>query len=140
MRAATKASAVAKARHLLPQAPSSSLGLLSLPLQNPNPLPLLLLLLRRHLPPPFLLRWHLRPPRRVLLSEKTSSIRTDGEREKLRAAVSALADEFLVVPDHQEIAGVLDSCSADALFRRSPNGFASIELLSRLKSRPLLAL
>lgn len=80
---------------------------------------------------------------RVLpLYEKSSSTYNDGEEEELRAAVCALADELLAVPDHQDLSGIVDSLSTivAALLRRSPNGFASIELLSRLKSRPLLAL
>ncbi|KAG1331764.1 pentatricopeptide repeat-containing protein [Cocos nucifera] len=145
MRAAAKASAVAKARHLLhrrlsshkpPRLPLVSSPSLSKTLTHSPSSSSCAATLRRFSSDGISdLRDGV-----LLLSEKTSSIHIDGEREELRAAVSALADELLAVPDNQEIAGVLDSRSADALLRRSPNGFASIELLSRLKSRPLLAL
>ncbi|RZR80813.1 hypothetical protein BHM03_00006903 [Ensete ventricosum] len=62
------------------------------------------------------------------------------DKEAVRSAVSALADELLALPDGQDPAVSLDSGSFAALLRLPPAGFASVELLSCLKSRPLLAL
>ncbi|CAL9107541.1 unnamed protein product [Musa textilis] len=75
----------------------------------------------------------------LLLSENPASIATD-DKEALRSAVSPLADQLLALPDGQDLAAPLDSGSFSALLLCSPAGFASVELLSRLKSRPLLAL
>ncbi|CAL9116469.1 unnamed protein product [Musa acuminata var. zebrina] len=75
------------------------------------------------------------------LSENPASVSTaSADKEAVRSAVSALADELLALPDGQDPAVSLDSGSFDALLRLPPAGFASVELLSRLKSRPLLAL
>ncbi|RWW06699.1 hypothetical protein GW17_00029952 [Ensete ventricosum] len=75
----------------------------------------------------------------LLLSENPASVATE-DKEALRSAVSALADQLLALPDGQDLAAPLDSGSFAALLHCSPAGFASVELLSRLKSRPLLAL
>lgn len=75
------------------------------------------------------------------LSENPASVSTaSADKEAVRSAVSALADELLALPDGQDPAVSLGSGSFDALLRLPPAGFASVELLSRLKSRPLLAL
>lgn len=75
----------------------------------------------------------------LLLSENPASVATE-DKEALRSAVSALADQLLALPDDQDLAALLDSVSFATLLLCFPAGFASVELLSLLKSRPLLAL
>ncbi|WOL03186.1 hypothetical protein Cni_G11906 [Canna indica] len=75
----------------------------------------------------------------ILLSESTASL-TEDAKKALRSEVSDLADELLALPDDEDLSKFLDSGRFAALLRRPPAGFASVELLFCLKSRPLLAL
>ncbi|OAY66846.1 Pentatricopeptide repeat-containing protein [Ananas comosus] len=73
-----------------------------------------------------------------LLSSSSSD--SDADADDLRSAVSVLAAELLASPDASDPSPILSSCGAASLLRRSPDGSASVHLLSLLKPRPLLAL
>lgn len=75
-----------------------------------------------------------------LLTEKPTSLISDGDLDDIKARVSSIADEILTLEDVERVAGVLDARSVVDLLRRSPNGSASVELLSRLKAKPHFAL
>ncbi|KAL0905240.1 hypothetical protein M5K25_027431 [Dendrobium thyrsiflorum] len=84
----------------------------------------------------------------LLLTEKPSIIRHDGEVDAIHSQVSSLADELLAAghlanladdDDLTDLAAFLDSRSTVSLLRRSPTGLAFVELLFRLRSRPRLA-
>lgn len=84
----------------------------------------------------------------LLLTEKPSIIRHDGELDEIRSQMSSLADELLTAghlsnleddDDLTDLAAFLDSHLAVSLIRRSPSGLAFVELLLRLKTRPRLA-
>ncbi|KAG6520304.1 pentatricopeptide repeat-containing protein At2g30780-like [Zingiber officinale] len=75
----------------------------------------------------------------LLLSESHSEVSKE-DKESLRFSVHALADELLALPDGQGLEASLGSGCFPDLLRRPPAGFASVELLSRLQSHPLLAL
>ncbi|WOL08751.1 hypothetical protein Cni_G17504 [Canna indica] len=75
----------------------------------------------------------------ILLSESNASL-TEDAKKALRSEVSDLADELLALPDDEDLSKFLDSGRFAAFLCRPPAGFASVELLFCLKSRPLLAL
>ncbi|XP_020580728.1 pentatricopeptide repeat-containing protein At2g30780 [Phalaenopsis equestris] len=84
----------------------------------------------------------------LLLTEKPTSVTQDGDVDDIRSQVSSLADELLAAghlanleddDDLTDLAAFLDSRSAVSLLRHSPSGLAFVELLSRLKTRPRLA-
>ncbi|KAK8941736.1 Pentatricopeptide repeat-containing protein [Platanthera guangdongensis] len=84
----------------------------------------------------------------ILLTEKAGTPMHGGEVYDIRSKISSLADELLTsgrlnnLEDDDDLTGLaafLESRSAVSLFRRFPSGFAFVDLLFRLKSRPRLA-
>ncbi|XP_072984447.1 pentatricopeptide repeat-containing protein At2g30780-like [Typha latifolia] len=68
-----------------------------------------------------------------------SSAETEDD-DSVLSEVSALAGDLLAASDPSDLAPILESRGAAVLLRRSPDGSASLLLLSLLKPRPLLAL
>ncbi|PKA60899.1 Pentatricopeptide repeat-containing protein [Apostasia shenzhenica] len=84
----------------------------------------------------------------MLLSEKPIALPTNAETEETRSLISSLADDLLTAghlsnladdDDLTDLAAFLESRSAVSLLHSSPPGSAFVELLSRLKTRPRLA-
>ncbi|XP_072961705.1 pentatricopeptide repeat-containing protein At2g30780-like [Typha angustifolia] len=60
--------------------------------------------------------------------------------DHLLSAVSSLAEDLFTAPEPSDPSPILESRGAATFLRLSPDGSASLHLLSLLKSRPLLAL